>query len=52
MLDKLITSNTAECMGDKKRCQASQEIISWEIDIEIWFDALKCHLTFYMTEGF
>jgi hypothetical protein len=52
MLNKLITNKTAECVGDKKRCYASQEMIDWELDVEIWFDAIKCHLKFHMTEGF
>jgi len=52
MLNKLVTNNTAECVGDKKRCYAIQEIICWEMNVEIWFDTVKCHLTFHMTEGF
>jgi len=52
MLNKLITNNTAECVGEKKGRYASQEIIGWELDTEIWFDAVKCYLNFYMTESF
>jgi len=52
MVDKLITNNTAEWVGDKKFCYVSQGIIGWELDTEIWFDAVKFHLTFYVTESF
>jgi len=42
MLNRLITNDTALCVGDKKRCgYASQEITGWELNVEIWFDAVK-----------
>jgi hypothetical protein len=52
MLKKLITNNTAECAEDKKRCYSSQDIVRWKLDIEIWFDVVKCHPASFMTEGF